>query len=258
MNRKCICIGNCPGANLEEKLANAKAAGFAAVEMHSLPTDEERAAAAALYKKYGLVSPSIMGTGAWQNPATSNDPEVRARSAKFFRDGILTAKALGADTLLVVPGAVNPETSYVDAWKNSREVIESVIPFAAEHKIYLGIENVWNKFLLSSREMAQYIDSFNSEWVKAYFDVGNILLYGYPQHWINELGSRIVKVHIKGFKRANEQLLWVNLLEGDIDWKAVMKALRNIGFNGYLCAELGADERGIKGIADDMDYILSL
>ena len=258
-NRKSIVLDVISaGSTVEEKLKIAKEAGFAAVEASAVETDEERQQIAELYKKYDLVCPSIMGHGAWENPATSPDPEVRKRSAYWLRQGILTAKALGADTLLVVPGVVNADIDYETAWENSHKVINEVLPFAAENGIYLAIEEVWNKFLLSGREMAEFIDSFDSPWVKAYFDIGNILFYGYPQHWIKSLGSRIAKIHVKGFKQEGLTLKWVQLLEGDINWKACMDQLRAIGFDGYITAELGPDERGYKGIADDLDVILSM
>lgn len=257
-NRKGIVLDCIEAASIEEKLKIAKEAGFAAVEVTAVETDEERAEIAALLKKYDLVCPSIMGAGAWQNPATSPDPEVRKRAAYWFTQGILTAKALGADTLLIVPGVVNPQIDYEMAWENSRKVIKEVLPLAEELGIYLGIEEVWNKFLLSGREMAQFIDSFESEYVRAYFDIGNILFYGYPQHWIKTLGKRITKIHVKGFKQEGLVLKWVQLLEGDIDWKACMDQLKAIGFDGYITAELGPDERGYKGIADDLDKILAL
>ena len=38
--------------------------------------------------------------------------------------------------------------------------------------------------------------------MRAYFDVGNVVITGYPQDWIRTLGKRIVKLHIKDFKFA--------------------------------------------------------
>nr|MBQ4317784.1 TIM barrel protein [Clostridia bacterium] len=140
----------------------------------------------------------------------------------------------------------------------SRMTIEAVIPFAKENGVIIAIENVWNKFLLSPREMCEYIDSFDSEWVKAYFDVGNILLYGYPQHWIKSLGKRIQKVHIKGFKREGNQLNWVSLLKSESDWQAVMDAFKEVGYEGYLTAELSVDERGLEGMAEDIDALCAM
>jgi len=258
-NRKSIYLDLIPGEGYEEKLKNAAEAGFAAVEAPGIEDETERRELKALYAKYKLVCPSVMTSGAWNYPATSPDPEIRAKSAECYKTAIRTAVELGCDTILTVPGAVTEEIDYMMAWDNAHKTLESVIPFAAENKIYMAVENVWNKFLLSPREMAQFIDSFNSEWVGAYFDVGNILLYGYPQHWIKQLGSRIKKVHIKGSGHADwVTFKWTSLLEGDINWKIVMAELKAIGFEGYLTAELSPDDRGLKGIADDMDYILSL
>jgi len=258
MNRKSIYIGCIPGATNEEKFANAAKAGFAAIEPSGVATDEERAALKALYEKYNIVCPSVMTAGNWQFPASSPDAEAREKAAQCFRNAILTAKYLGADTILAVPGKVDPSMCYEDSWKYSRMTIEAVIPFAKENGVIIAIENVWNKFLLSPREMCEYIDSFDSEWVKAYFDVGNILLYGYPQHWIKSLGKRIQKVHIKGFKREGNQLNWVSLLKSESDWKAVMDAFKEVGYEGYLTAELSVDERGLEGMAEDIDALCAM
>jgi hexulose-6-phosphate isomerase len=256
-NRKSIYLDCLPGDTLEQKFANAKEAGFAAIEPPAIADKAKLNEIKELYKKYNIIAPSVMSSG-WGTPATSSDPDVRAKSAENYKIAIDTAVELGADTILVVPGVIDGKILYEDAWDNARETILSVIPYAAEKKVYLAIENVWNKFLLSSREMAQFIDSFNSEWVKAYFDVGNILLYGFPQLWIKSLGSRIKKVHIKGFKRNGDNLLWTSLLAGDVDWNAVTQAFKDIGYQGYFTAELGVDERGLKGMADDIDYIAAL
>ncbi len=258
MNRKSIYIGCIPGATNEEKFANAAKCGFAAIEPSGVATDAEREALKVLYTKYNLVCPSVMTSGNWEFSPSSPDPEVREKAAQCFRNAILTAKYLGADTILAVPGKVDPNTTYEEAWENSRKTIEVVIPFAAENGVVIAIENVWNKFLLSPREMCEFIDSFNSEWVKAYFDVGNILLYGYPQHWIRSLGSRIKKVHIKGFKRDGSNLLWVSLLQSESDWQAVMDSFKAIGYDGYFTAELGVDERGLEGMAADIDAIAAM
>ena len=257
-NRKSIYLDCIDGATRAEKFANAAAAGFAAIEPPSTDDPAVIAELKELYAKYNMVCPSVMTSGAWNSPATSPDPEVRAQSAEYYKIAIRTAVALGCDTILVVPGVVNDKIPYEMAWENAHKTLELVIPYAEENGIYLAIENVWNKFLLSSREMAEFIDSFNSKWVQAYFDVGNILLYGFPQHWITALGSRIKKVHIKGFKRSNETLIWTSLLDGDVKWQEVMNSLKGIGYDGWLTAELGSDARGMKGMADDMDYILSL
>lgn len=255
-NRKSIYLGCIPGNSNEEKLSTAVKSGFAAVEVPGLFSEDERIEMKKLFEKYSLDCPSVMTSGAWEYPATSDNPEIRAKSADCYKAAILTAKTMGCDAILVVPGVVNAEIPYETAWENAKKTLSSVIPFAQENGIYMAIENVWNKFLLSPREMVEFIDSFKSDYVKAYFDVGNILLYGFPQQWIKSLGSRIKRIHIKGFK--TNDFSWTPLLKGSVDWKSVMAALKEAGFEYYLTAELSPDERGLSGIAEDMDYILSL
>ena len=111
--------------------------------------------------------------------------------------------------------------------------------YAAENNIVIGIENVWNKFLLSPLEYRDFIDQVGSPNVGSYFDVGNVLLTGYPEQWIRILGSRIKKVHFKDY-RINPGGInaFVDLLAGDVDYPAVMRALRDIDYNDYCTAEM--------------------
>ena len=121
----------------------------------------------------------------------------------------------------------------------------------------IAIEEVWNKFLLSPLEFATYIDQFHSPWVKAWFDVGNVVLYGYPQDWIRTLGHRIVDMHAKDFKRLEDGYKWVNLGDGDIDWPAVRQALSDIHYNGTIVTELeGGDEAYLRDVSQRLDRLV--
>ena len=124
----------------------------------------------------------------------------------------------------------------------------------------IAVEEVWNKFLLSPLEMAKYVDEFKSPWVKAYFDVGNIVFYAYPQDWIRTLGKRIVRVHLKDFKldRGAGRFEWKNIGEGDIDWVEVRKALADIGYDGYMTTEIsGGDAAYLKDVSGRLDKFLA-
>jgi hexulose-6-phosphate isomerase len=137
---------------------------------------------------------------------------------------------------------------------------ERLLPLARELKIVIAVEEVWNKFLLSPLEFARYVDEFESPFLKAYFDVGNVVFYGYPQDWIRALGPRIVKVHLKDFQldRPNGRFAWKNLGEGDIDWPAVRRALSEIGFSGYVTAEVaGGDAAYLRDLTQRMDRFLA-
>ena len=257
-NRKSIyydCIGT---GTMEERFKAAAEAGFAAVEMPTMDAEECKKAQE-LFAKYGLVCPSIMTSGAWDNIATSPDPEVRKKSAECYKKAIVTAKTMGCDTILTVPGGVTKEIPYEMALENAKLTLREVVPFAEENGITMAIENVWNKFLLTPIDMANFIDSFESDYVKSYFDIGNVVFYGFPQHWIRFLGKRIKRVHIKGFMMEGfSRFEWTPLLESTIDWKDVMNALNGIGYESWVTAELGPDDRGLKGITADMDQILAL
>jgi len=245
------------------RLRLAKECGFEAVEIGTQPDPR----LAEEYKKAsdeaGLPIHSVMNMGHWQYPLTSPDPEVVARCLKGMETSLDNAKLWGAQTVLLVPGVVTPQVTYQQAWERSQREIRKLIPLAEQHKVIIGIEEVWNKFLLSPLEMAHYIDEFNSPWIRAYFDVGNVVLYGYPQDWIRTLGPRIIKLHIKDFTaRHNKQidktvLDWVNLRDGDIDWKAVYEALKEIGYKGTATTELeGGDAAYLKDVNRRFDAIL--
>jgi hexulose-6-phosphate isomerase len=152
---------------------------------------------------------------------------------------------------------LDPKTSYRDAWTRSQREIRKLLPLAEELKVVIAMEEVWNRFLLSPLEMASYIDEFQSPWVKAWFDVGNVVLYGYPQDWIRTLGPRIVKVHLKDFKRNKDSYAWVNLGEGDIDWPAVREAFAAIHYTGSATVELPAGDEGyLRDVSRRVDRLL--
>jgi len=193
----------------------------------------------------------------WKYPLSSSDPAVVDRSLAGMRTSLHNAKLWGADAVLLVPAVVDPQTSYRDAWTRSQAQIRRLIPLAEELKVVIAIEEVWNKFLLSPLEMAAYIDEFHSQWIKSWFDVGNVVLYGYPQDWIRTLGKRIIKVHLKDFKRKENGYAWVNLGEGDVDWRAVRQAFGEIGFAGSATVELErGDEAYLRDVSNRVDRLL--
>jgi L-ribulose-5-phosphate 3-epimerase len=174
-----------------------------------------------------------------------------------MRTSLHNAKIWGSDTVLLVPAVVNPQTTYRDAWTRSQEQIRKLIPLAADLKTVIGIEEVWNKFLLSPLEMDKYIREFQNPWIKAWFDIGNVLLYGYPQDWIRTLGKSIVKLHLKDFKRKEDGYAWVNLGDGDVDWPEVRKALAEISYTGSAIVELkGGDEAYLRDLSRRVDRLV--
>jgi len=206
----------------------------------------------------GLRIHSVMNQAHWKYPLSSADAEVVATSVKGMETSLRNAHFWGADTVLLVPAVVDAKTSYRDAWKRSQEQIQRMIPLAKELNVIIAVEEVWNKFLLSPLEFASYVDSFNSPWIRAYFDVGNVVISGYPQDWIRTLGPRIAKLHIKDFKFAKRQAEFVPLREGEIDWLEIYKALGEIGYKGSATVELPAGDKDyLREVSRRFDLILS-
>jgi L-ribulose-5-phosphate 3-epimerase len=232
------------GIPIADAFAIARQAGFEAIECPTTPDPSAAEETLAASRKAGLPIHSVMNQEHWRSPLSSPDPVVVERSMEGMRTSLHNAKLWGADTVLLVPAVVDSETTYSQAWERSRRQILKLIPLAEELKITIGIEEVWNKFLLSPLEFARYIDEFKGPWIRAYFDVGNVALTGYPQDWIRTLGKRIVKLHIKDFSYRNDVTIrkrvpeFVPLLEGEIDWRAVHAALLEIGYRGTATVEL--------------------
>jgi len=236
----------------------AKDCGFEQIECPTTPDEAKADEMLAASKKSGLRIHSVMNQAHWSSPLSSPDPAVVEKSLEGMRTSLNNAKLWGSDTVLLVPAVVNPEVSYAQAWERSQRQIRKLIPIAQESKIVIGIEEVWNKFLLSPLEFASYIDSFESPYVKAYFDVGNVAINGYPQDWIRVLGKRIVKLHIKDFKFERNVASWVSLKEGQIDWHAVYASLQAIGYRGTATVELpGGDGDYLKEVNRRFEQILN-
>jgi L-ribulose-5-phosphate 3-epimerase len=242
-----------------DRFALARDVGFEAIEMQTIEKQEEAAEIRDAAKKTALRIHSVMNMDHWRLPLSSSDPAVVAGSVKGMETSLKNAQLWGADAVLLVPAVVNATTSYQDAYTRSQRVIrERLLPMARDMKVVIAVEEVWNKFLLSPLEFARYVDEFESPWVKAYFDVGNIVFYAFPQDWIRTLGPRIVKIHLKDFKLDRRNFNFTNLGEGDIDWPEVRRALDDIKYSGFVTTELsGGDAAYLKDISARVDKVLA-
>jgi len=236
-------------------------AGFEGLEAQTVTDPRTADEIKSASEKSGLRVHSVMNMAHWSHPLSSDKAEDVNQSVAGMETSLRNAKLWGADAVLLVPAVVNPQTSYQQAYTRSQKVIrERVLPLAQELKIIIAVEEVWNKFLLSPPEFVRYVDEFKSPWVQAYFDVGNVVFYGYPQDWIRTLGKRIVKMHLKDFKldRPNGSFHWKNLGEGDIDWPEVRKAIGEIGYAGYMTTEiLGGDAAYLKDVVARLNRFLA-
>ena len=252
------------GDSVLDKFKLAKACGFDGVDMDS-PTPLDRDEVLKAQDATGLVIHGAVDSVHWNKPLSHPDAAVRAEGVKALETALRDVKHWGGTTVLLVPAVVNKEVSYADAYQRSQAEIRKVLPLAAELQVKIALENVWNQFLLSPLEMARYIDELESPWIGAYFDVGNIVNYGWPEQWVRILDKRIMKLDIKEFsrKRRDAEGLWkgfdVEIGDGDCDWPAVMQALRDIDFQGWGTAEVGGGKRDrLYDIAQRMDRVFAM
>jgi L-ribulose-5-phosphate 3-epimerase len=186
----------------------------------------------------------------------SSDPDIKS--------AIELAKYFGGDSVLVVV-PTDPKGSYLENYKQRQEIIRRAIPAAEKHNVKILIENVWASFLIEPLSMARFIDELDSPLVGAYFDVGNVIRWGYAGHWIEVLGGRIGKLDIKEYDRKlqnNEGLrtgFRTKLGDGSVDWKRVRAELAKINYNGWATAEVkGGGRERLADIASRMNSVLDL
>ena len=254
--QKSILISMLPGElSYLDRFKLAVDVGFNLMEVRSLQDNVEAARIKDAADKAGLRIHSVMNGIHWRYPLSSPIASEVEASMAGMRRSLRQAKLYGAGVVLLVPAVVRGDTTYEQAWERSSKQIRILIPEAEKLGITIAVEEVWNKFLLTARDFNQFIDQFESPVVKAYFDVGNIVHYGVPQHWIRQLGKRIVRVHLKDYVRQTRQ--FVNLGEGDVDWPAVRGALADIGYTGPATPEIkGGDRSYLKDVSDRVDRLL--
>ncbi len=244
----------CGPWTLDETFALAAKAGFAGIEpeltedgpIGMKTADEDLRQVNVLAEKYGLELTGLATGLYWGANGASGDPSIRKKAAAILERQIHCAKVLGIDAILVVPGTVGADfipdcevVPYADVSKRATALIKDALPLSTEAGVTICVENVWNKFLLSPLEMKQFVEQFKSPQVGVYFDVGNTLATSYPEHWIAILGKHIQRVHFKDYRRNVGTVDgFCELLSGDVDWPAVVDALKAVGYDGWIAPEM--------------------
>ena len=252
--KKGINIWSFPAGTLEESFALAKDAGFEGVEVgllaegevSLLSTEKDLLKVKKSAEDNGIELYSVATGLYWDHWLTSDCEKEREKAKDIVKKHLEVAEILGCETILVVPGSVHAEfiapgkvVDYEDAYNRSLAALTELKSEAEKHKVSIGIENVWNQFLTSPLEMRDFIDKIGSDYVGSYLDIGNVLYNGHPEHWIKALAHRIKKVHFKDYRVAAGGLHgFVDLLAGDVDYPAVMKALEAVGYDGWVSAEM--------------------
>ena len=259
--KKGACIGVLPKEmTVLQKFDVAKRAGFDGVEPNTLNTADEVKEYNEAAEKTGVKITSIMNSDHWKYPLSDNDPEVVKKCIDGLKTSMHNAHDLGAGAVLLVPGVVVADVRYAEVYRRSQDQIQKLLPLAKELNVIIAIENVGNRFLLSPLEMARYVDEFKSPWIRSYFDIGNVVSTGYPQDWIRTLGKRVCRVHIKRFEPGTDHPKFdpKDRRTQGIDWPDVRKALNEVGYSGWITAEVkSGDENYVKEVSARMDRIFS-
>lgn len=250
--------------SLADKFKIARDAGFDGVELNS-PSEFKMSEILEAKRLAGIELPSVINKDHWSKPLSDPDPEVRRQCIESVVQSLHEVKEMGGNTVLVVPGVVNNKVGYEQAYNTALESVRKLIPHVEETGTQIGLENVWNNFLISPIEAKRFVDEINHPLIGWYFDIGNVLRYGWPEHWIKTLNSRIKRLHLKEFSRElmNNRGLWagfdVELLKGNNNWPVVMQALKEVNYQGgWITAEVeGGDRNRLKVIAKEMDEIIS-
>lgn len=258
------------GMRIEECITISKKAGFEGIELSlneqgeiSLYSKEKEVITIKNFARdVGIEIPSLASGLYWKYSFTSCDPKIRQKAKEIAIKQLEIAKLLGADTVLMVPGVVDEEVGYDRAFERALEAFSELKEYAEKLEVHIGLENVWNKFLLSPLEFKDFIDKVDSPFVGIYLDVGNVVYTGYPEQWIKILGKRIKKVHFKDFRRSIGNINgFVDLLSGDVNFPAVMRAFTTTGYNDYVIAEMMPysyyEDQVVYNTSKAMDRILT-
>jgi len=248
---------------LIEKYKAAKEAGYEGVEPAGGMNQQEVIDALG---QSGLQAASVCCHTHWKQTLTHPDEKIREEGLQGVLQTLRDAKAYGAESILVVPGTVGDDVTYQQAWDRSIAQIKKAVPLAKELGVKISIENVWNNFILSPIAAVKFLDEIGDPIVGWHFDIGNVLRYGWPEHWIPVLGKRINRIHVKEYstKKMKDEGVWkgfdCDLTEGTNNWPAIMKALDSIGYTGWAISEQrgGINPNGLRMLVERMDKIFAM
>lgn len=208
--------------------------GFPSVRSFRDDAGELRQLAAA----EGLAVPSMRGGPLFWPRFAASDPEKREEAVALAEQAAETVRLLGGQVLLVVPGRWERDQLYAEVYANALDTAQRAADIAARHGITIGLENVDNQFLLSPSEWRTFLDRVDRPEIRCYYDIGNTVYarLGHPAQWIRELGpARICRVHVKDATRRGQV---VPLRAGEVDWTEAARGLADIGYDGWIGAEL--------------------
>lgn len=243
--------------SFEDGLKLLKRAGYNGVELwlgdrpwfQMSTTDAQMRELRAKVQDAGLEVSHISNSLDWDENVSSRDPSKREAAFRHIRRQIEAAQIFGCDAILIVAGIVTADTPYNEVYNRCLDSLRKLGENAAAAKVRIGVENCCSeqKFLLSPREFNTFLNDVNNPWVGIHLDVGNIHDTGFAEQWIEILGPRITRVHLKDVLkhrgRCGSESVYTNIFLGDNNWRAIRDAFTKVGYDGWLIAEMEAKYR---------------
>jgi hexulose-6-phosphate isomerase len=172
--------------------------------------------------------------------------------------GLRAAAEMGIECTLHTLGSLQFDVFYDEAYRNGVRALQQIAETAEQLKVNVAVEFIWNGFLFSPLEMKHFLDEVGSPYIGFYFDPGNMAVFQFPHHWVRLTGEHIKMVHVKDWKGGALKGSWTPLLEGEVDFGAMNRELRLVGYDGPLISEVPPTLASFKDTAAAIQKIIQM
>ena len=210
----------------------------------------------ALSEKYHLALVSMTHGHCTGNLLENGEPQ--RVSIEETKAGLGVAAKMGIRCTLHTLGRLHADLYYDEAYRNGVESLKEIARTAEDLDVAVAVEFVWNGFLFSPLEMKQFLEEVGSDHIGFYFDPGNMAVFQYPHHWARILGSHIKMVHLKDWQGNALNGGWPALLKGKVDYVAINRELRAIGYDGPMISEVSPNSASLEETAQAIRKIIQM
>ena len=178
------------------------------------------------------------------------------------------AALLGVPQLRINVPKYDGSASYFPLRERSRAQYRDVAELARVHGLRALIEIHHASLIPSASAAAAFLDGFDPRHVGAIHDAGNMVYEGHEQYrlGLEVLGPYLAHVHLKNARwrqtgrRTDGSAEWraefAPLPEGVVDFPALFRALRQVGYDGWVSIEDFSNEQPLRNrLRDNLAYL---
>lgn len=238
-----------PSYPLDDVINRLSSFGYDAIEIgcaspHAWPdylSKDRRQEISTLLKQKNLKVAAMLpapGGGPGMNPSSPLDEE-RAFTINHYKEVVRLAHEWECPTVMWIAGWVVHGTSQQDAWNYSLEGLGDVAKYAKELGITMVVEPTpADSNLIETADDALLLsEQTGASNVKVMFDTFHALYRNeVASDYVYRMADKLHHVHIADSDRLPPG-------EGRCDFPAVLKALKEIKYDGYLSMEVGFHTR---------------